>query len=365
MLIVRFRCRKSCSEFDEKLWNATVDCLIVHSAAEFTFRFKDWTELTWKDSYVKAVNCCLEAQILSLLGYGFILVYSLPQWEMYNVTHQGRYASMIKEMLEGIAGLTESEEEAAPGIVMLKFTVVNAFVVENSEDNNWILVDTGLENSDNFILKTIKNRFGENTKPLYILLTHGHFDHVGSVKKLMEYWNVPVYANERELPYLTGEKDYPEGNTQADEGLIAKMSAHFPNQTINLKGAIHPLPADGTIPGMPEWNWIATPGHTEGHISLYRKKDGVLIVGDAFTNTKQESFFSVLTQKEQIKGPPAYFTFDWRAAKESVIKLKNLHPSLALTSHGNPLVGENLKNQLDYLADNFDSLSIPEEIQDR
>ena len=36
------------TEFDEGLWNATIDRLIVHSALKFTFKFKDGTELPWK-----------------------------------------------------------------------------------------------------------------------------------------------------------------------------------------------------------------------------------------------------------------------------------------------------------------------------
>ena len=36
---------KLLTEFDESLWNATVDCLIVRFATEFTFRFKDGTEI--------------------------------------------------------------------------------------------------------------------------------------------------------------------------------------------------------------------------------------------------------------------------------------------------------------------------------
>lgn len=46
--------KKLLTKFDENLWNATVDCLIVHSAAEFIFRFKDGMELPWKKSEVKA-----------------------------------------------------------------------------------------------------------------------------------------------------------------------------------------------------------------------------------------------------------------------------------------------------------------------
>jgi glyoxylase-like metal-dependent hydrolase (beta-lactamase superfamily II) len=41
------------------------------------------------------------------------------------------------------------------------------------------------------------------------VLTHGHFDHVGSVIELADYWNVPVYAHKLELPYLVGQMDYP------------------------------------------------------------------------------------------------------------------------------------------------------------
>ncbi|RYE43220.1 MAG: MBL fold metallo-hydrolase, partial [Hyphomicrobiales bacterium] len=36
------------------------------------------------------------------------------------------------------------------------------------------------------------------------------------------------------------------------------------------------------MPGLPEWRWIATPGHSPGHVSFYRDRDGTLIAGDAF-----------------------------------------------------------------------------------
>ena len=34
-------------KFDEGLWNTTIECLTAHSATEFTFKFKDGTELKW------------------------------------------------------------------------------------------------------------------------------------------------------------------------------------------------------------------------------------------------------------------------------------------------------------------------------
>ena len=48
--------KKLLTEFDENLWNATVDSLIVRSATEFTFRFKDGTEMPWKDNEEKQLN---------------------------------------------------------------------------------------------------------------------------------------------------------------------------------------------------------------------------------------------------------------------------------------------------------------------
>ena len=57
---------------------------------------------------------------------------------------------------------------------------------------------------------------------------------------------------------------------------------------------------------MPGWKWIHTPGHTEGHISLFHEKDRVLIAADAFSTTKQESLLSVMTHAEQISGPPKF-----------------------------------------------------------
>jgi glyoxylase-like metal-dependent hydrolase (beta-lactamase superfamily II) len=112
---------------------------------------------------------------------------------------------------------------------------------------------------------------------------------------------------------------------------------------------------------MPDWKWIHTPGHTEGHISLFREKDRVLIAGDALTTTKQESLLSVITHREQIGGPPKYLTTDWKAAENSVRHLKDLKPSLLIPSHGEPMKGEELTKHLEMLVNDFDEIAKPEQ----
>jgi glyoxylase-like metal-dependent hydrolase (beta-lactamase superfamily II) len=158
-----------------------------------------------------------------------------------------------------------------------------------SQPSALVLIDIGLENSAEFILESAAKRFGNDNPPQAIILTHGHFDHIGSVITLAKQWDVPVYIHQLELPYVTGEKNYPVADACVDEGLVAKISPTFPHKGIDISGRAANLPSDGSVPGMPGWQWIHTPGHTEGHISLFRERDRTLIAGDAFSTVKQES----------------------------------------------------------------------------
>lgn len=262
---------------------------------------------------------------------------------------------MGNKLVEKLSAMTTSLEEAASDILVMKFTVVTACLVGTSK--NWMLVDTGLENSTDFILETVEERFGKNSRPSSIVLTHGHFDHVGSVIRLSELWNVPVYIHEKELPYITGKKDYPLGDPTTDSGMVAKMSPTFPHTSINIGSRAKALSSDGSIKGFSDWQWVPTPGHSEGHISLFRKNDGVLIAGDAITTTKQESLLSVILQSEKIGGPPKYLTENFKIAEISAKRLKDLKPKIMIPSHGKVLKDEELTSHLKYLVENFDEIA--------
>ena len=270
---------------------------------------------------------------------------------------------MGNPIVESLAALTSSTGDISPNIVLLQFTVVNACIIGSPRTGNgkWVLVDTGLENSADFIRHAAAERFGENSRPEAIVLTHGHFDHVGSVITLANHWDVPVYAHQLELPYITGKKDYPMGDPTVSNGMVAQLSPTFPHSSINLGYRAVALPSDSSVPGMPEWRWIPTPGHTEGHISLFREKDRVLLAADVISTVKQESLWSVITQKEQISGPPAYLTTDWQAAEESVNRLRDLKPSLMIPSHGQPMRGEELSRHLDLLVQQFAESAKPDQ----
>lgn len=247
-----------------------------------------------------------------------------------------------------------------PDVMGLTVKIVNVyFVGEPDRSQDWVLVDAGMPNAATTIIEAAASQFGRGARPRAIVLTHGHFDHVGSVVELAEHWDVPVYAHPREMPYLTGERHYPYPDDKVEGGLIASLSNFFPTEPVDLRPRIHALPEDGSVPYMPGWRWLHTPGHTEGHVSFFRDDDLTLIVGDAFVTVRQDELYKVLTQRKEISGPPRYFTPDWDAARESVRKLAALHPHTAMTGHGVPMKGEELTRGLETLARDFDDIARP------
>jgi glyoxylase-like metal-dependent hydrolase (beta-lactamase superfamily II) len=195
-------------------------------------------------------------------------------------------------------------------------------------------------------------------RPAAIVLTHGHFDHIGVLKDLASQWDVPVYAHTLEKPYLDGTRSYPPPEPGVG-GLVALSSLLFPRGPLDVGDRLRLLPEDGSVPPLPGWRWIATPGHTPGHVSLWRERDRALIVGDAFVTTAQESAYAVLTLKPEMHGPPMYFTPDWNSARDPVRRLVALEPELVITGHVRPMRGAAMRQALHRLAKDFDDVAVP------
>jgi glyoxylase-like metal-dependent hydrolase (beta-lactamase superfamily II) len=252
--------------------------------------------------------------------------------------------------------------EVLPDLAYQRQIFVNVvFYGIESLRRSWVLIDAGLHGSADRIIRAAEKRYGPNARPLAIAMTHGHFDHVGALETLVEKWNVPVYAHREELPYLDGSTSYPDPDPSVGGGMMARLSPMYPRGPVNVKAALRALPDDGSVPPMPGWQWVHTPGHTPGQIALWRPSDRTLIAGDAFITTNSESAYSAaITQTPEIHGPPRYFTPDWNGARYSVQRLAALQPEVVVSGHGGAMRGPQMRAGLETLARSFDDIAVPD-----
>ena len=127
-----------------------------------------------------------------------------------------------------------------------------------------VVVDPGKE--DKKVVEYIKN---SNLSLVAILLTHGHFDHIGGVAALSKAFNAPVYIHKKDREFLTnpnynGSDRYSRKNIVVDKDVEIKDIVD--EGTLNLLN--HPIQV------------IETPFHTPGSVCYYLKDENILISGD-------------------------------------------------------------------------------------
>jgi len=238
----------------------------------------------------------------------------------------------------------------APDVGWLPVSFVNVYFIGHP-GGPWVLVDAGLPGRANQIIEAAEARFGAGRPPEALILTHGHFDHAGSASVLANYWDVPVFAHRLELPYVTGRSDYPPPDPTIG-GAMAFLSRFMPAGGRNLARRVRELEPN-TVPGATGWEWLATPGHSPGHISLFRPSDRVLLAGDAFATMNMDSWSGLVTGRRTLARAGAPFNTDWDATRLSVKELANLRPNVVGCGHGIPRHDADLAARLERFATNF------------
>jgi glyoxylase-like metal-dependent hydrolase (beta-lactamase superfamily II) len=238
----------------------------------------------------------------------------------------------------------------APDLGWLPVSFVNVYFLGRA-GGPWVLVDAGLPGRANQIIEAAEARFGGGVPPEAIILTHGHFDHAGSALPLAEYWNVPIYAHRLEMPYLNGKSAYPPPDPTVG-GAMAFLSRFMPSGTRNLTPRLQELQPN-QVPGTVGWEWLATPGHSPGHISLFRPSDRVLLAGDAFATMNMDSWSGLVTGRRTLARAGAPFNTDWEATRLSIREVANLKPNVVGCGHGIPRSDPDLPQRLERFAKQF------------
>ncbi|MHA7191862.1 MBL fold metallo-hydrolase [Arthrobacter sp. MDT2-16] len=225
--------------------------------------------------------------------------------------------------------------DIAPGIHFIEHARTNVYLVE--DDDGLLLVDTGLPRSKTLLLEAL-SRIGRSVQDIRaVILTHGHFDHVGTAEHLRSRYGIPVYCHpddafiaahpyryERErTPFV-----YPLRHARSVPGLLHMAVAG----AVAVKGVEDTLPltpeAAAALPGAPLL--VPTPGHTKGHCGLHFPDRDAVISGDA------------LVTRDPYTGHPGpqvvamAATADFDTALRSLEALRSTAAGTVLPGHGFP-----------------------------
>ena len=179
-----------------------------------------------------------------------------------------------------------------------------------------IVVDAGTKGAARRLIKALRGH------PVGALaLTHGHPDHAGGSRRLVDAYELPVWVGERDRADV--EAGRPTAADTWARPAVAGLTHYAP---VPVARALH----EGDDLGH-GFTVLETPGHSDGHVAFWRESDRTLVAGDVLFN------MNVLTTVPGLHEPPRILTRDPRRNRDSARRLAALEPELVLFGHGPPL----------------------------
>ena len=181
-----------------------------------------------------------------------------------------------------------------------------------------VLVDAATRFAARRILKRLRGR-----KVTLHALTHAHPDHQGSSHAICTALEIPLWcsAGDAEAMEQPGE-------------IMARMPRHWLSGTIGPIWTGPPHSVDRRLcegDQVGTFTVLETPGHTAGHISFWRERDRVLVLGDVLAN------LNIWNGRTMLCEPQRMFSVDPAQNRRSARRLLELEPRLICFGHGPPL----------------------------
>jgi glyoxylase-like metal-dependent hydrolase (beta-lactamase superfamily II) len=206
--------------------------------------------------------------------------------------------------------------EIAPDLFLLSGfppAAFNVYLIRSGE--RWVLIDSASRHARRRILRQLPGELEA------IVITHAHHDHAGSMHAIATETNAPVWAGERDAQAI-----------EAGDDLVARPNHIFNRAFANWWRDPHPV-SRRLREGEPiaDFTVIDFPGHTPGHLGLWREADRTIICADTMRSMNIYAGFP------QLGELPFFTHIDVRESRRSIRKLAALEANTICFGHGRPL----------------------------
>jgi len=206
----------------------------------------------------------------------------------------------------------------APGVWHFSFLwpyAFNAYYLEG--DGEGVVVDTATRWDWWHIKNQLRGR-----RVTSVVLTHAHPDHQGCAAKICRRYHAPLTCHHADADSAEGQAPLVRQNPLWE--IIGNVFWAGPRSPVARR-----LSEGDRVAGFTVYH---LPGHTPGHIILFRASDRVALVGDVINSNDYITGFITL-----IREPPRLFSVNPAQNRDSIRRLCALRPALVCTGHGPPV----------------------------
>lgn len=220
--------------------------------------------------------------------------------------------------------------EVAPGVHALTRASTVCYVVE--VDDGLLMVDAGLPGFWTDLVALLR-RLGRTPRDVsHVLLTHGHFDHLGVARRL-EKLGAVVWVGGGDVRIARHPYRYVPGRARLayplqHPGSLPHLAAMARAGAFWVEGVQAPRAYDDDPPFADQVRVVPTPGHTDGHVALVLPDRDAVLTGDALVT---------LDPYTGRRGPRIVAragTYDAGRARQSLAAIAATGARLVLPGHG-------------------------------
>lgn len=225
--------------------------------------------------------------------------------------------------------------DVVKGIHRIEDAYTNWYLVE--EGDHMTVVDCGVPTSWVSLTKALTSLGRRTTDIEAVVLTHGHFDHLGFAERARSELGIPVWLHTNDLPLAKDPRRYAHPTSRLK--YVTKPGALPIITTLFATRAFWPKPVKNVerfteelqtlpVPGRPRV--VFTPGHTLGHCAFHFPDRDVVLTGDAIVMLDP---YTGVPGPQIVSGPA---TTDPERNLETLDAIAETGAALVLTGHGEP-----------------------------